>query len=82
MVRAIKERAISSPPGGTPNRHTPRPTTSSHKQYNGRLDFNATSKDLIAFSIYYVPNSSTGINGNGDRLMNLFNSTYGAMAML
>lgn len=52
------------------------PNLSSHKQYNGRVDFNATSKDLIAFSIYYVPNTSTGINGNGDRLMNLFNSTY------
>jgi hypothetical protein len=56
--------------------NTVEPHLSSHKQYNGRLDFNATQKDLIAFSIYYVPNSSTGINGNGDRLMNLFNSTY------
>ncbi len=55
---------------------TVEPNLSSHKQYNGRVDFNATSKDLIAFSMYYVPNSSTGINGNGDRLMNLFNSTY------
>jgi len=52
------------------------PNNSSHVQYNGRLDFNPTSKDLIAFSIYYVPNSSTSINGNGDRLMNQFNSTY------
>jgi hypothetical protein len=56
--------------------NTVEPNLSSHRQYNGRVDFNATSKDLIAFSIYYVPNSSTGINGNGDRLMNLFNSTY------
>lgn len=55
---------------------TVQPNNSSHVQYNGRLDFNATSKDLIAFSIYYVPNSSTSINGNGDRLMNLFNTTY------
>jgi hypothetical protein len=52
------------------------PDTSSHKQYNGRLDFNVTHKDLVAFSIYYVPNSSKGINGNGDRKMNLFNTTY------
>ena len=51
------------------------PTNSTHKQYNGRLDFNLTSKDLIAFSIYYVPNTSTSINGNGVRLMNRFNST-------
>lgn len=53
----------------------PSPTNSSHKQYNGRLDFNATKSDLVAFSIYYVPNSSTSLNGNGTRLMNRFNST-------
>jgi len=52
------------------------PSVSSHKQYNGRVDFNLTKKDLIAFSMYYVPNSSTGLNGNGSRLMNLFNSDY------
>src|SRR5207245_10758691 len=52
------------------------PSNSTHRQYNGRLDFNVTSKDLVAFSIYYVPNTSTGINGNGDRLMNLFHSNY------
>ncbi len=52
------------------------PSSSSHVQYNGRMDFNATSRDLIAFSIYYVPNSSSSINGNGDRAMNAFNSTY------
>src|SRR5262249_52847446 len=52
------------------------PSDSSHKQYNGRVDFNATSKDLIAFSMYYVPNSSKYINGDGVRLMNLFTTTY------
>ena len=52
------------------------PSNSTHKQYNGRVDFQATKNDLVAFSIYYVPNSSTGLNGNGDRLMNLFNSDY------
>ena len=52
------------------------PSTSSHVQYNGRLDFNVTSKDLVAFSLYHVPNTSTGINGNGIRLMNTFNSNY------
>jgi hypothetical protein len=60
---------------------TVRPANSSHRQYNGRIDFNPTSKDLVAFSMYYVPNTSTGINGNGDRLMNLFNSTYTNRAM-
>lgn len=52
------------------------PSDSSHIQYNGRVDFNATSKDLIAFSMYYVPNSSQFINGDGVRLMNLFRTTY------
>jgi carboxypeptidase family protein len=51
------------------------PSTSSEAQYNGRLDFNATSRDLIAFSIYYEPTSSTTINGNGVREMNLFHHT-------
>jgi len=51
------------------------PTDSSHKQYNGRLDYNVTSKDLITFSIYQIPNGSTSINGNGIRQMNNFSST-------
>lgn len=49
------------------------PSTNTQVQYNGRLDFNATSRDLIAYSMYYVPVSSTAINGNGTRPMNLFN---------
>ena len=58
------------------------PSNSTHRQYNGRLDFNLTSKDLIAFSIYYVPNSSTSLNGEcnpqgcANRLMDRFNTTY------
>jgi hypothetical protein len=38
------------------------PSTNSNVQYNGRVDFNATSKDLIAFSMYYVPVTSSSIN--------------------
>jgi hypothetical protein len=52
------------------------PSKDNHVQYNGRVDFNLTKKDLIAFSLYYVPNSSTSINGNGTRLMNLFHTGY------
>jgi len=52
------------------------PSNSTHRQYNGRVDFQATSKDLLAFSFYYVPNTSFGFNGNGDRQMNSFHSTY------
>jgi hypothetical protein len=52
------------------------PNNTTEVQYNGRLDFNATSRDLIAFSIYYVPASSVSINdynGNSARPMDLFN---------
>lgn len=48
------------------------PSTSTEAQYNGRLDFNLTSRDLIAFSMYYVPSNSTSLNGSGARAMNLF----------
>jgi hypothetical protein len=51
----------------------PNPQSTNEKQYQGRVDFNLTSRDLIAFSIYYVPVSSTSLNGSGTRLMNNFN---------
>ena len=39
------------------------PTTSDFKQYNGRLDADVTSKDHLAFAIYWVPASTTKYNG-------------------
>ena len=39
------------------------PTTSTASQYNGRLDANVSSKDHVAFAIYWVPQSSTDYNG-------------------
>ncbi len=39
------------------------PTTSDFKQYNGRLDADATSKDHLAFAIYWVPASTSKYNG-------------------
>ena len=39
------------------------PSSTTEAQYNGRMDFNVTSGDLIAFSIYDVPVSSTSYNG-------------------
>ncbi|HVZ18778.1 MAG TPA: carboxypeptidase regulatory-like domain-containing protein, partial [Terriglobales bacterium] len=47
------------------------PNDTTNQQFNGRVDFNATSKDLIAFSIYRVPVSS--LSYNGWRQANLFN---------
>jgi carboxypeptidase family protein len=46
------------------------PNNTTNQQYNGRLDYNATGKDLIAFNIYKVPVDST--NFNGARPANLF----------
>ena len=43
---------------------TTNPTKNTEVQYNGRVDFQATHKDLIAFSVYYVPNDSDFFNGN------------------
>jgi len=58
------------------------PNNSTNVQYNGRVDFNATSKDLIAFSIYHVPVTSQSYNGW--RAANLFNhdATNQAMTLL
>ena len=39
------------------------PSSQVNEQYNGRLDFQATGKDLIAYSIYYVPVTQTSFNG-------------------
>jgi hypothetical protein len=51
---------------------TSNPTTSYYRQYNGRLDANVTSKDHLAFAIYWVPSGSTFDNG-GARPYNIFN---------
>ena len=52
--------------------NTVQPTTTTENQYHGRLDWNVTSKDLVAFSIYEVPVSSSFYNGPA-RPMNLYN---------
>jgi hypothetical protein len=39
------------------------PTTTSQKQYNGRLDADITQKDRLSFTIYWVPLSTTDFNG-------------------
>jgi hypothetical protein len=40
------------------------PNTTIEAQYNFRIDFNATHKDLLAFSMYRVPTSSDSFNGS------------------
>jgi len=43
--------------------NTLNPTTITDQQFNGRVDFNATNRDLVAFSMYRVPVSTTSYNG-------------------
>lgn len=50
---------------------TTSPFNSYYRQYNGRLDGNVTSKDHLAFAIYWVPQGTTNYNG-GSRAYNLF----------
>jgi Carboxypeptidase regulatory-like domain len=50
---------------------TTTPSTSYYHDYNGRMDANATSKDHLAFTIYWVPQGSSFYNG-GARAYNLF----------
>jgi hypothetical protein len=42
--------------------NTTGPNNQTNQQYNGRLDFTPTSRDLLAFNIYYVPVSTTTFN--------------------
>ncbi len=62
--------------------NTTGPNDATNEQYNGRIDFNATSKDLLTFNIYYVPVSTTSFNGS--RPANIFyhNATNEAMTGL
>jgi Carboxypeptidase regulatory-like domain len=52
---------------------TVNPTTTNPQQFNGRLDFHATSNDLFAFSAYDVPVTTTNYNG-AVRPSNLWNT--------
>jgi len=48
----------------------------SKAQYNGRLDADVTAKDRIGFSIYWVPQSSSSLNGPA-RPYNIFHHSQG-----
>jgi hypothetical protein len=51
--------------------NTQNPTSSNFKQYNGRLDADATQKDHLSFAIYWTPATRTNYNGNyGYQLFN------------
>ncbi len=46
------------------------PNDNTNQQFNGRVDYNATNKDLVAVSLYRVPVST--LSYNGFRSANLF----------
>jgi hypothetical protein len=52
---------------------TTNPTILTSTQYNGRIDYQVTSRDLVTFSVYWVPNDTTDYNGQA-RAANLWNS--------
>lgn len=43
--------------------NTLNPTTITDNQYNGRVDINVSSRDLVAFSTYQEPTGNTSYNG-------------------
>jgi len=59
------------------------PTNTSQMQYNGRVDANVTHNDLVSFTIYWVPVSTTNYNGT-NRPMNLWHhsQTNDAFALI
>ncbi len=59
------------------------PTNTSQMQFNGRVDANITHNDLVSFTIYWVPVSTTNYNGT-TRPMNLWHhsQTNDAFALI
>jgi Carboxypeptidase regulatory-like domain len=47
------------------------PNNNINTQYNGRLDYQVTPNDLVAYDIYYVPVNNTSYNGP-NRASNIF----------
>jgi hypothetical protein len=49
------------------------PSSSMNAQYNARLDYNPTGRDMVALSVYWVPTIAYSING-GARTVNQWTS--------
>jgi len=49
------------------------PTTITSTQYTGRLDTRSSPATFVTFSVYWVPNSQTNLNGQA-RAANLYHS--------
>jgi hypothetical protein len=53
--------------------NTVNPTHNKAQQFNGRLDWQLNSRDLLAYTVYWVPTSKTFFNGP-NRTSNLWNN--------
>lgn len=53
--------------------NTVNPSTSTNQQFNGRLDWQLNPRDLVAYTIYWVPTSQTSFNGP-NRTANLWHT--------
>lgn len=51
------------------------PNNSKQEQYNGRLDWQVTPSDLVAYTVYWVPTENTSYNGP-IRAANLWHSNH------
>lgn len=60
---------------------TVQPNQQTAEQWNGRLDWQATNRDLLTYSIYWVPNDGTFFNGPA-RGTNLWHSNRLNYSML
>jgi hypothetical protein len=52
--------------------NTVNPSTATNQQFNGRLDWQLNPRDLVAYTVYWVPTSSSFFNGP-NRSANLWN---------
>jgi hypothetical protein len=63
--------------------NTVNPSTSKNQQFNGRLDWQLNPRDLVAYTIYWVPTSQTSFNGpnRGSNLWNVNRLAYSHAAL-
>jgi hypothetical protein len=59
-----------------------RPVNNTAQQFNGRVDFQATSNDLIAFSFYHTPNDNLAANERGRPILELLSARRNTSGML
>ncbi len=82
------EDFLSSDGGGLDGRpdiqfaQVSRPRNNTAQQFNGRVDFQATSNDLIAFSFYYTPNDNLAADERGRPALEFLSARRNTSGML